>query len=251
MKDKKFSMPEHVETIKSMWELHTQQEYKDQPDIKFVSDLNLKPILLFLKREGVAQDTDKVKSIIEAEIGQFQDEGRISFAEYQAVFCKPIFRQALIRIGEEFKKDQEKRMRGNKIQPGFEPNLKQQVQSYKRSQLVEGLKSKPGSDKYEDTRSKLMGLQGIIEKEEPGFIKARENYIEYLKGITSDAKAKQASVKTTVETAISPTSATTYGSVKLSKRNQERFEDLCQFIKVTEAQHQNNNPIAMKSKRKK
>ena len=45
-----------------------------------------------------------------------------------------------------------------------EADLKSRVLAYKRGMFVEGLKSKPGSDKYEETRVKLQGLQGIVEK---------------------------------------------------------------------------------------
>ena len=58
-----------------------------------------------------------------------------------------------------------------------EADLKSRVLAYKRGMFVEGLKSKPGSDKYEETRVKLQGLQGIVEKQEPDFFKNKNDYM--------------------------------------------------------------------------
>ena len=76
-------------------------------------------------------------------------------------------------------------MKLSNMKAGAKLDLKQQVMSYKRGQFVQGLKQKPGTDKYEEARSKLMGLQGIIEKEDPGFMKERDGYIDFLKSKTS------------------------------------------------------------------
>ena len=82
MRDKQFSFQEHVETIKTMWERHVRQEYADHPNVTFVAELNAKPILNFLVKEGVALDSEKARTIVTQEIGEFKNEGKISYQEF-------------------------------------------------------------------------------------------------------------------------------------------------------------------------
>ena len=103
LKHKQFSMQEQAETIKSIWDRHTSAHYKRE-DLGFISELPVKPILSFFVREGVALDRDKAKQAVEAEIGELENEGMISFSEFNRIFCKGVFKQALIRIAETFDK---------------------------------------------------------------------------------------------------------------------------------------------------
>ena len=87
----------------AIWNRHTAQHY-DRDDLGFISELPLKPILQFLVKEGVALDRDKAKKAVEDEIGEIEQEGMISFSEFNRIFVKGVFKQALIRIAATFDK---------------------------------------------------------------------------------------------------------------------------------------------------
>ena len=65
-------------------------------------ELPLKPILAFLVKEGVALDPNKAKTAIEQEIGPLGKEGSISFDEFSKIFCRGIFKQAIVRSADTF-----------------------------------------------------------------------------------------------------------------------------------------------------
>ena len=68
-----------------------------------VDELPVKPILSYLVKEGIALDRDKAKTAIENEIGnQLANEGMISYREFQQIFCRGIFKEALIRSADAF-----------------------------------------------------------------------------------------------------------------------------------------------------
>ena len=41
---------------------------------------------------------------VEAEIGPLESDGMVNFSEFNRIFCKGVFKQALIRIAETFDK---------------------------------------------------------------------------------------------------------------------------------------------------
>lgn len=100
-KNRQFSLAEHAETILDLWDRLTKQFYKRE-DIGLTNELPQKLIFSFLQREGVALDRDKAKSAVESEIGVIEDEEMISYTEFTRIFCRGIFKQALIRSAENF-----------------------------------------------------------------------------------------------------------------------------------------------------
>lgn len=91
-------------------------------------------------------DRDKAKSAVESEIGCIEDEDLISYTEFTRIFCRGIFKQALIRGAENFqaqmksKKDKLKDM-----------TLKQKLTMFQRNQIVTGLMN-PGTDLNQETK---------------------------------------------------------------------------------------------------
>ena len=95
-------MQEHTDTIYDVWVRHVRAMYKRDDDI-FVNELQVKPILTYLVKQGIALDRDKAREAIEGEIGApLLDENMISFNEFSAIFCRGMFKQALIHSAETF-----------------------------------------------------------------------------------------------------------------------------------------------------
>ena len=65
-------------------------------------ELPLKPILTFLVKEGVALDRDKARQAIEQEVGPLSNDTMINYREFSSIFCRGIFKQAIIRSSELF-----------------------------------------------------------------------------------------------------------------------------------------------------
>ena len=91
------------------------------------NELPMKGILQFLVKEGVALDRDKARQAIEQEIGPLSSDTMISFHEFQKIFCRGIFKQAIIRSAEEFLRIFERKGRLKDL------NLKQKINMYQRN----------------------------------------------------------------------------------------------------------------------
>ena len=58
--------------------------------------------------------------------------------------------------------------------------LTQKVDIYQRTQMLQGIKQAPSTDKHKEAKSILTGLGEIRAKEEPNFLKSREEYMSFL-----------------------------------------------------------------------
>ena len=103
LKQKQFTMIEQDETIKAIWQKHTNAHYK-RDDIGFIAELPLKPILNFFVKEGIGLDRDKAKQALETEIGPLENDSMISYSEFNRLFQKGIFKTAIIRTADTFEK---------------------------------------------------------------------------------------------------------------------------------------------------
>ena len=54
--------------------------------------------------KGIGLDRDKAKQALETEIGPFENDTMISFSEFERIFQKGIFKQAIIRTAVTFEK---------------------------------------------------------------------------------------------------------------------------------------------------
>jgi hypothetical protein len=100
----------------------------------------LKIILNWLVKEGVALDKDKAKLVIKSEIGILsqEDEGLLIYDEFNRIFCRGVFKQALITISQKF--EGEMKRKG----PEFEDlPLDRKIESYSRSHMIQNIK--PGA----------------------------------------------------------------------------------------------------------
>ena len=98
--------------------------------------------------------------------------------------------------------------------------------------MLQGIKDNPSTDKHKEAKSILQGLGEIRAKEEPDFIKTREEYMSFLQDPSK--KLKKNANKLGAE------------FVKVSQPTMEKFEDLCKFIKTSERQHDGNEPVEMR-----
>lgn len=58
-----------------------------------VSDLPVKPILVYLVKEGVVSDREKAKKLLNEELGgSTEEEGKISLSEWNRLFAKGVFK---------------------------------------------------------------------------------------------------------------------------------------------------------------
>ena len=116
-------------------------------------ELPLKLILQFLVKEGVALDRDKAKTAIEQEIGPLAKDNMISCDEFQKIFCRGIFKQAIVRSEQTFQ-DQMNSKR-SKIK---DMGLKQKINMFTRSNIVSGLMQPGGTDKNFETKQIIENL---------------------------------------------------------------------------------------------
>ena len=90
--------------MREIWERITVNVHGSGFTGVLVSDLPIKPILVFLVKEGVVPDREKAKKVLNEELGGVEEEGKISFSEWNRLFAKGVFKQALMRISETFLK---------------------------------------------------------------------------------------------------------------------------------------------------
>jgi hypothetical protein len=61
--------------------------------------LPLSVILDFLVKEGVSLDRDKARQVVNKQIGEeLMSENKVSDEEFDKLFCKGMFKKALIKI---------------------------------------------------------------------------------------------------------------------------------------------------------
>lgn len=136
-----------------MWTRHVKAHYKRDDDI-FVNELPVKPILQFFVKQEIALDRDKARQAIEQEIQcPLESENMISFKEFSQIFCRGMFKQALIKAAETFISQMQ-----HKTQRLKDMNLKQKIDMYQRNQIISGLKA-PGSNKYAETKAILSNIE--------------------------------------------------------------------------------------------
>ena len=124
-RQKVFSLKEQQDTIMDIWQKHVQTHYRRKDDI-MVDELPVKPILQYFVKAEIALDRDKAKQAIEQEIGSpLENENMISLREFSQVFCRSIFKQALIRSAETFMQQM-----SHKSQQLKDMTLKQKIDSY-------------------------------------------------------------------------------------------------------------------------
>ena len=152
-KDRVFTLQEHSDTIRAVWVRHVKAHYKRDDEI-FVNELPVKPILAYFVKQKIALDRDKARLAIENEIGTpLEDENMISYREFSSVFCRSMFKDALIHSAETFIAQMQ-----HKTQRLKDMNLKQKIDMYQRNQIVQGLMA-PGTSSYAETKQILNNIE--------------------------------------------------------------------------------------------
>lgn len=100
-RSKQYSLQDHSDTVLDMWQKQTQAHFK-RDDVFMTDELPIKPILNYLVKEGVALDRDKAKQAVEQEIGPLARDGMISYDEFSKIFCRGMFKQAIVHSAESF-----------------------------------------------------------------------------------------------------------------------------------------------------
>lgn len=169
------SLAEQSESIKSIWAqlARDNTERRIFPDPEKVTELPLNVILDFLIRESVALDRDKAKEIILKQIGEEHiNDGKISADSFSKLFCKGMFKRALIKIAETF----ENQVKTGKISADLP--LGRKLDTYQRTSMMKGID--PTSETYKDTRQMFYSLRDILEANDPDFMESRITYQEFL-----------------------------------------------------------------------
>lgn len=95
------SLAEQSESIKTIWFCLCRDNLDTniQPDATKVTELPLSVILDFLVKEGVSLDRDKARQVVNKQIGEeLMSENKVSDEEFDKLFCKGMFKKALIKI---------------------------------------------------------------------------------------------------------------------------------------------------------
>ncbi len=99
------SLAEQSESIKRLWVKMARAtvDKNVHPDPEKVIQLPMPVILDFLVSEGVSLDRDKAKLVIAKQIGEEKlKEPYISSDDFNKLFCKGMFKKALIKIAQIF-----------------------------------------------------------------------------------------------------------------------------------------------------
>ena len=117
-----------MDTIQELW-LERVKAHLNLEKKFMTEELPLRAILLYLVSEGVALDPVKAKMAVELELGgPPASSTNFSFGEFKSLFCRGIFKQALISNAEEFTKTMQ--TSANKSGQQSDLNPRQQINSF-------------------------------------------------------------------------------------------------------------------------
>ena len=98
---------------------------------------------------------DQALKIIQSQLGQNSRRDKMNFDEFNRIFCKGIFKDALITVNKNFGTT----LKTNEAQ---EVTLSVKIGEYQRKQMLQGLE--PGSQNFQQGRQILNSLNNISER---------------------------------------------------------------------------------------
>jgi hypothetical protein len=147
----------------------------EQPASK-ITEIPAKIILDFLEQEKIVADREKARELIRNEIDpSVLADGKCSFDEFSKLFCKGIFKHALMRIA----KNVHNHGNGALKETKNALNLESKMNAYNRSKLITGL------EKHSSTHKEVMRTLGALDRinlrASAEYLTERQELQEYLK----------------------------------------------------------------------
>ncbi|CAI2383089.1 unnamed protein product [Moneuplotes crassus] len=158
--NKTSSLTDQMKIVKKWWNemgdsssntMHLRQnDYISKP---------IKVVASFMTQKGITPDIEKAKNVIyKAQLGRDKRQV-VTFDEFNRIFCKGIFKDALINVVESIDKD-------NQINNDSLP-LSVKISQYKRGLMIDGLMKE--KSRYEDGKAILEALNALKREEDPNY----------------------------------------------------------------------------------
>ena len=120
---------------------------------------SIKTVASFMTKKGITPDIEKAKNVIhKAQLGR-EKRQVVTFDEFNRIFCKGIFKDALINVVESIDKDKQI---NNESLP-----LSIKISQYKRGLMIDGLMKE--KNRYEDGKAILEALNALKREEDPDY----------------------------------------------------------------------------------
>ena len=147
----------------------------EQPASK-IMEIPAKTVLDFLEQEKIVTDREKARELIRNSVDpSVLTDGKCSFDDFTKLFCKGIFKHALMRIAKQLVNQGE----GAKAEINEALSLETKMNTYNRQKLINGLDFK--HDTHKEVMRTLGALDQINLRENPDYLRERKEYQEYLK----------------------------------------------------------------------
>ncbi|CDW75722.1 iki3 domain containing protein [Stylonychia lemnae] len=149
-KTKNITLQEQMEIIKGWWK-------QMDPNGNVLFEHSINTVCGFMVKKRLASDKEQAAKIIFGQLGMATRKDNINFDEFNRVFCKGIFKEALINVTNTFDQMSMAKQSVNDLP------LSLKINEYQRSQMFSGLD--PKSEYYKEGRQILNSLNQIKEEE--------------------------------------------------------------------------------------
>jgi hypothetical protein len=149
--NKTSSLTDQMKIVKKWW--------NEMDDNKGRIELPINTVAFFMTKKGITPDREKAKNVIyKAQLGRDKRQ-IVTIDEFNRIFCKGIFKDALVNVVESIDKDKHSE---NDNLP-----LSIRISQYQRGLMIDGLmKEKP---RHEDGKAILEALDALKREEDPNY----------------------------------------------------------------------------------
>lgn len=120
-------------------------------------ELPLKTVASFLTHKGITPDREKAKTVIyKAQLGRDKRQ-TVTIDEFNRIFCKGIFKDALVNVVETIDKDKNENL-----------PISVKISQYQRGLMIGGL-TKDKERRYEEGKAILDTLSSLKREEDPSY----------------------------------------------------------------------------------
>lgn len=129
--NKTSSLTDQMKIVRKWWnEMNDSSNPMSSRQNDYVSK-SIKVVASFMTQKGITPDIEKAKNVIyKAQLGR-EKRQLVTFDEFNRIFCKGIFKDALINLVESIDKD--KQMNNDSLPLGVK------ISQYKRGLMIDGL----------------------------------------------------------------------------------------------------------------
>lgn len=150
--DKTSSLTDQMKIVREWW--------NEMDDSQGRNELPLKIVAAFMTKKGLTPDQEKAKSVItKAQIGNRKKHQVVSIEDFNRIFCKGIFKDALVNVVESI--DRDKHINDENLP------LSLKISQYQRGLMIDGLMKE--SSRYEDGKAILEALDALKREADPNY----------------------------------------------------------------------------------